>query len=34
VRTGVENARQKFGAGGAMPAAGGAAVDMNNPLLK
>jgi hypothetical protein len=34
VRTGVNNARQKFGAGGAMPAAGGAAVDMNNPLLK
>ena len=33
VRTGVENARQKFGAGGA-PAAGGAAVDANNPLLK
>ena len=27
VRTGVENARQKFGAGGAMPAAGGANID-------
>ena len=33
IRTGVENARQKFGAGGALPA-GGAAVDTNNPLLK
>jgi hypothetical protein len=33
VRTGVENARRKFGAGGAMPAAGGAAVDTSNPLL-
>jgi hypothetical protein len=27
VRTGVENARRKFGAGGAMPAAGGADID-------
>jgi hypothetical protein len=27
VRTGVENARRKFGAGGAMPAAGGANID-------
>jgi hypothetical protein len=33
VRRGVETARSKAGAGGAMPA-GGAAVDMNNPLLK
>jgi hypothetical protein len=33
IRTGVDNARQKFGAGGALPA-GGAAVDTNNPLLK
>ena len=33
VRTGVDNARKKFGAGGAAPAAGGAAVDTSNPLL-
>ena len=34
IRTGVDNARQKFGAGGALPAGGAAAVDTNNPLLK